>query len=55
VGPFPDDLGLHVDVSAAVLKVSAAPGDAEAFLRYVTRPQAAPVWKAGGFIETPKK
>ena len=23
VGPFPDDLGLHVDVSAAVLKTSA--------------------------------
>lgn len=54
VGPFPDDLGLHVDVSAAVLKISAAPGDAEAFLRYATRPEAAPVWKAGGFIETPK-
>jgi molybdate transport system substrate-binding protein len=55
VGPFPDDLGLHVDVSAAVLKISAASSDAEAFLRYVTRPQAAPVWKAGGFIETPRK
>ncbi len=55
VAPFPDDLGLHVDVSAAVLKVSAAPNDAEAFLRYVTRPQAAGAWKAGGFIETPKR
>ena len=55
VGPFPDALGLHVDVSAAVLKVSAAPDDAEAFLRYATRPQAAAVWKEGGFIETPKK
>jgi len=55
VGPFPDDLGLHVDVSAAVLKVSAAPGDAEAFLRYVTRPEAAAVWKAGGIVETPNK
>ena len=54
VGPFPDDLGLHVDVSAAVLKVSAAPGEAEAFLRYVTRPEAAAVWKAGGVIEKPK-
>ena len=54
VGPFPDDLGLHVDVSAAVLKISAAPGDAEAFLRYVTRPQAASVWKAGGIVETPR-
>jgi molybdate transport system substrate-binding protein len=55
VGPFPDTLGLHVDVSAAVLKISAAPGDAEAFLRYVTRPEAAPVWKAGGVVETPRK
>ena len=55
VGPFPDDLGLHVDLSAAILNVSTAPGDAEAFLRYVTRPQAAAVWKAGGVIETPGK
>jgi len=55
VGRFPDELGLHVDVSAAVLKISAASGDAEAFLRYVTRADAAPAWKAGGFIETPKK
>lgn len=54
VGPFPDDLGLHVDVSAAVLKVSAHPSDAEAFLRYVTRPEAQAVWKAGGIVETPK-
>lgn len=54
-GPFPDDLGLHVDMSAAVLKVSAAPADAEAFLRYVTRPAAAAVWKAGGVVETPSK
>ena len=54
VGPFPDDLGLHVDVSVAVLKVSAHPSDAEDFLRYVTRPEAQGVWKAGGIAETPK-
>ena len=54
VGPFPDDLGLHVDVSAAVLKVSANPSDAESFLRYVTRPEAQAVWRAGGIVETPK-
>jgi hypothetical protein len=47
-------MGLHVDMSAAVLKVSAVPGDAEAFLRYVTRPEAAKVWKDGGVVETPK-
>ena len=55
VGRFPDDLGLHVDMAAAVLKISTAPSDAENFLRYVTRPEAAPVWKEGGVIETPKK
>jgi molybdate transport system substrate-binding protein len=54
VGPFPDEMGLHVDVSAAVLKVSAAPAEAEAFLRYVTRPEAAKVWKDGGVVETPR-
>ena len=54
VAPFPDELGLHVDMSAAVLKVSAAPSDAEAFLRYVTRPEAAPIWKEGGVVETPR-
>jgi hypothetical protein len=54
VGPFPDDLGLHVDLSAAVLKVSANASDAQAFLRYVTRPEAQAVWKAGGIAETPK-
>jgi molybdate transport system substrate-binding protein len=54
VGPFPDDLGLHVDMSAAVLKVSVNPSDAEAFLRYVTRHEAQAVWKAGGIVETPK-
>jgi molybdate transport system substrate-binding protein len=54
VGPFPDELGLHVDMSVAVLKVSAAPGEAQAFLRYVSRPEAAAVWKSGGVVETPK-
>jgi|SRR5579883_1695871 len=54
VGPFPDDFGLHVDVSAAVLKVSAHASEAEAFLRYVTRPEAAKVWTDGGVVETPR-
>jgi ABC-type glycerol-3-phosphate transport system substrate-binding protein len=42
-------------MSAAVLKVSADSKDAEAFLRYVTRPDAATVWKSGGGGETPSK
>jgi ABC-type Fe3+ transport system substrate-binding protein len=44
-----------VDVSAAVLKTSANASDADAFLRYVTRPEAAKVWKAGGVVETSPK
>jgi len=54
VGPFPDEMGLHVDMSAALLKVSANSKEAEAFLRYVTRPEAAATWKAGGVVETPR-
>lgn len=54
VAPFPEDLGLHVDMSAAVLKVSTAPKEAEAFLRFVTRPETAKIWKEGGVVETPK-
>jgi hypothetical protein len=37
-----------------MLKISAHAADAEAFLHYVTRPEAASVWKAGGVVETPK-
>ena len=55
VGPFPDELGLHVDMAAAVLKVSTAPSEAESFLRYVTRSETASVWKEGGILETPQK
>jgi molybdate transport system substrate-binding protein len=54
VGPFPDALGLHVDMAAAILKISPAPSEAESFLRYVTRPETAAVWKEGGILETPK-
>jgi molybdate transport system substrate-binding protein len=55
VGPFPDELGLHVDMSAAILNVSQAASDAEAFLHYVTRPEAASMWKSGGVVETPAR
>lgn len=53
VGPFPDDIGLHVDVSAAVLGVSSHPADAQSFLRFVTRPEAQSTWSAGGIAQTP--
>jgi len=41
-------------MSAAVLTVSAMPGEAEDFLRYVERPDAAAAWKARGVVETPR-
>jgi len=48
VGRIPDSFGLFIDVSAAVLKTSAAPDAARAFLDYITAPAAASVWDAGG-------
>jgi ABC-type molybdate transport system substrate-binding protein len=54
VGPFPDAMGLHVDMSAAILKISTAQAEAQAFLRYVMRPEAAKTWKYGGIAETPR-
>lgn len=48
VGRIPDAFGLFIDVSGAVLKVSAAPDAARAFLDYITAPDAASVWTAGG-------
>jgi molybdate transport system substrate-binding protein len=53
VGPFPDSLGLHIDISAAVLKVAAAPKEAEAFLAYIAAPGARETWKAGGIVGAP--
>jgi ABC-type molybdate transport system substrate-binding protein len=53
VGPFPDSLGLHLDVSGAVLNIAAAPKEAEAFLAYITAPKAREAWKSGGIVEAP--
>jgi molybdate transport system substrate-binding protein len=48
VGPLPPALGAHIDVVASVFAHSAAAADALGFIRYVTRPEAARVWKAQG-------
>ena len=53
VGRLPDSLGLHIDVSVAVLNIAAAPNEAAAFLAYVTAPAAQAVWTAGGIDKTP--
>jgi molybdate transport system substrate-binding protein len=48
VGPLPPQLGAHIDTVAAISSHAADPRDAAAFLRYITRPAAAPVWKKAG-------
>ena len=48
VGPLPRELAAWIDMSTAVAARSTAPDDALAFIRYITRPEAAAVWKAKG-------
>jgi molybdate transport system substrate-binding protein len=48
VAPLPAELGAHIDTATAVSARSADPKDALAFVRYITRPQANPVWHAKG-------
>lgn len=48
VGPLPPQLGAHVDTEIAVSARSADPANAAAFIGYITRPEAAQVWKKFG-------
>ena len=48
VGPLPPDLGAHIDVVAAVFARSGDAQAAQAFIRYVSRPQSLETWKAQG-------
>ena len=48
VGPLPPELGAHVDTEIAVSARSADPANAAAFIGYITRPEAAGVWKKFG-------
>jgi accessory colonization factor AcfC len=48
VGALPPELHAWLDGDVAVSSRTAAPKDAAAFLVYITRPEAAPVWKAKG-------
>lgn len=47
-GPLPPELGAHIDTEIAVSARSANPTNAEAFIRYITRPEAATTWKQFG-------
>jgi molybdate transport system substrate-binding protein len=48
VGPIPAFWQAHLDFSVAVPLKSVTPDAGLAFLHYITRPEAASVWKAGG-------
>jgi molybdate transport system substrate-binding protein len=49
-GNLPASLGLHQDFSAATLNDSAQSEVAASFLAYITRPEAADAWRAGGVV-----
>jgi molybdate transport system substrate-binding protein len=48
VGPLPRELAAWIDMSTAVSARSQDPDRALAFIRYITRAEAAPVWTAKG-------
>ena len=48
VGPLPPELGAHIDTEIAVSARSTDATNAAAFILYITRPEAAAVWKKFG-------
>jgi len=48
VGPLPPELGAHIDTEIAVSARSTDAANAAAFIRYITLPEAAAVWKTFG-------
>ena len=48
VGPLPRELAAWIDMSTSVSARSTRRDDSLAFIRYITRPEAAAVWKAKG-------
>jgi molybdate transport system substrate-binding protein len=48
VGQVPNDIGMRLDLSGAVLANAAHPDEAAAFLAFITRPEAAAILKLTG-------
>src|SRR5580765_8126309 len=48
VGPLPRELGAWIDMSTAVSARSTQLEQSNAFIRYITRPEAVAIWKAKG-------
>ena len=47
IGNVPPELGMKLDISAAICAKAVATEGATAFLNYITRPEAAADWKVG--------
>ena len=48
VGPLPRELAAWIDMSTAVSARSSQTDESLAFIRYITRPEATPLWKSKG-------
>jgi molybdate transport system substrate-binding protein len=52
-GLMPKEVEMHFDYTGAVVSYAAQPGEAAAFLAYITRPEADAVWKSTGLEKIP--
>jgi molybdate transport system substrate-binding protein len=48
VGSLPQELGAYVDISVAVTEKTSSAADAQAFVKFITSPENASLWTAGG-------
>jgi molybdate transport system substrate-binding protein len=48
VGSLPQELGAYVDISVAIAENASAATEAQAFIKFVTSPESAALWTAGG-------
>ena len=53
VGVMPKEVEMHFDYTGAVTGYAAQSEEATAFLTYITRPEAQPVWKGTGLEKLP--
>ena len=50
IGHVPPELGMKLDISTAVCNKAAAPAEALAFIKFLTRPDAAASWDIGSLV-----
>ncbi|MGE0405640.1 MAG: substrate-binding domain-containing protein [Candidatus Korobacteraceae bacterium] len=50
VGPLPAELDAYMDMATAISSRSTNTKDAAAFIRFITQPEATPVWKSKGIL-----